>query len=164
MRLHVLDITQPNDQSHKTEKSSSILWIPKGIWPGQVCAPGTDVEAGTGTRHEANRALQSSSDMSSLHLWCCKHILELHMILLSVWKPEEEAQEVTAPEGTPGFLNRVYQTGPGQVPAHTGIPCLSGEPGWTATVSSEPSLAPSHFPGDFLCAIFGEQHKSRHKQ
>lgn len=102
--------------------------------------------------------------MSTLHLCCCKHIPELHeMILLSVCKPEEP-WEVTVPKGTLGFLNRGYQTGPGKAPVQTGIPCLPGEPGWTANLSSEASLAPSHFPGDFLCASFGEQCKARHKQ
>lgn len=44
MRLHVSDIAQLNDQAHRAEKSSSILWTPKGIWPGQLCAPGTEVD------------------------------------------------------------------------------------------------------------------------
>lgn len=54
MRLHVSGIVQPNDQAHRAEKSSSLLWISKGICPGQACAPGTEVEAGTITPCQAN--------------------------------------------------------------------------------------------------------------
>lgn len=39
MRLCVSDMPQLSDQAHKAEQSSSILWVPKRTWPGQVCAP-----------------------------------------------------------------------------------------------------------------------------
>lgn len=39
MRLGLSHMPRLSDKARKAEQSSSILWIPRGAWPGQVCAP-----------------------------------------------------------------------------------------------------------------------------